>query len=450
MKTHPLLMWVAIVAMALEFRLAAAVPTPSAADVPPARFVIGLSPFLEKGVKDDVFRKVAGFVLEGMPVGSSLGIYDAYRLQTVATVTIPEAKVFRSGRTRANQFKDELNRLKRFLADGTAETDSNGLPPGAAVVRLPQFLDFISDNLRPSPLPLVVLVLGCPLYVDPKEPGYSMVDGYFPSDGHLLAGRDQTVFGIREREYGMSNSVVHLGYFGDPWMSDVHRERIARFWSLYAARRGSRLGTLTADLPTVFAALGNGMETAPSAPAYTPLDPSQTKIEMIRITRDPGVADWITRDTLPDHPQPPPVSERGPMRIGIRWTGAIDLDLYASPGPGAETLFFEHPQSPEGNYFKDHRSSPLREYEFIEFSSPVDVRRVEARINYFAGTTRSGPSGEVRIEFGGRIYSGPFTLAARHGNEGREGKSQAAHWAVIDVPAILGLVERERTGTVRR
>ena len=116
MKTHPLRMWVAIVAMALEFRWAAAVPTPSAADVPPARFVIGLSPFLEKGVKDDVFRKVAGFVLEGMPVGSSLGIYDAYRLQTVATVTIPEAKVFRSGRTRANQFKDDLNRLKRFLA----------------------------------------------------------------------------------------------------------------------------------------------------------------------------------------------------------------------------------------------------------------------------------------------------------------------------------------------
>ena len=48
----------------------------------------------------------------------------------------------------------------------------------------------------------------------------------------------------------------------------------------------------------------------------------------------------------------------GPLKIGIRWKQNIDLDLYAAPRPGAETLFFQHPRSPEGYYFKDHRSSP--------------------------------------------------------------------------------------------
>src|SRR2546422_7121304 len=33
---------------------------------------------------------------------------------------------------------------------------------------------------------------------DAKEPVFSMVDGYFPSDGHLLATREKSVFGDRK------------------------------------------------------------------------------------------------------------------------------------------------------------------------------------------------------------------------------------------------------------
>ena len=132
------------------------------------------------------------------------------------------------------------------------------------------------------------------------------------------------------------------------------------------------------------------------------------------------------------------------MKIGIRWTGDIDLDLYAASRPGAETLFFEHSRSPEGYYFKDHRSSPEREYEFIEFESPVDARRVNARINFFAGSRDRGPVGEVRIEFEGRIYAAPFALTAQHGNQGREGRGQTPYWFDIDVPSILGWADDRR------
>ena len=127
------------------------------------------------------------------------------------------------------------------------------------------------------------------------------------------------------------------------------------------------------------------------------------------------------------------------MKIGIRWKGDIDLDLYAAANRDAETLFFEHTRAAEGYYFKDHRSSPDREYEFIEFESPVDVYRVQADVNYYKGDLPDGPGGEVRIEFEGRIYSGHFSIEAAHGNKGRAGSSQARYWAHIDVPAILGL-----------
>jgi hypothetical protein len=127
------------------------------------------------------------------------------------------------------------------------------------------------------------------------------------------------------------------------------------------------------------------------------------------------------------------------MKIGIRWRGDIDLDLYAKAKPGAETLFFEHTRAPEGYYFKDHRSSPEREYEFIEFETPVDVYQVEASINFFEGHASGGPGGEVRIEFDGRIYTGRFALPAENGNEGRTGSRQRDAWTRIDIPGILKL-----------
>lgn len=427
--------------LGMGLRAADSVPSPS--DLPPARYVIGLSPDLDRGVKDDVFRKIAGFVLEGMPVGSSLGIFDAYELRTVTTLTIPNAKAFHSGRTRINQFREELSLLKRFLAAEPSETNRWERPP-AGSIRLPQFLDFIADAPATPGSPLVILMVGSPLYVDPREPSCSMAEGYFPSDGHLRASRDRTVFGVRDGNRTMSQAALLLGYFGDPWISEVHRERVQRFWSLYAAGRGCPLEVFSADLPTVFAALLRGGAGSEASSSRFRMDSSATKVEMIRITRDMGDAQWITRETLSGNPPPPPVSPIGPMKIGIRWTGDIDLDLYAASKSGAETLFFEHPRSPEGYYFKDHRSSPEREYEFIEFESPVDARRVNARINFFEGSRDRGPVGEVRIEFEGRIYAAPFALTAHRGNQGREGRSQTPCWFDIDVPSILGLRDPRR------
>ena len=127
------------------------------------------------------------------------------------------------------------------------------------------------------------------------------------------------------------------------------------------------------------------------------------------------------------------------MKIGIRWRGEIDLDLYAAPVAGGETLFFEHTRSPQGYYFKDHRSSPDRDYEFIEFEKPVDVWQVEASINFYEGRQVGGPSGEVRLEFDGNIYSSQFSLAAERGNKGRSGARQRDSWVKLDIPGILHL-----------
>lgn len=404
----------------------------------PVRYVIGISPFLDDAVKDEVYRRIVRFMLEDMPMSSSLGIYDAYHLRTITRIEVPGIRAFRSAKTRANQFQRQIHQLKAFLAARNERPDFDGFALDDAV-RFPQFLDFVGENLAGAGDAPVVVVLGNPLYLDPKEPGFSMVDGYFPSDGHLTASREQSVFGLQGRTAALQGVVVHYGWFGHPWVNEIHRENIDRFWTLYLDRQGGKLATFCGDLPTVFHAVRSARDIPENPEHHYEFVPEKSKVEMLRIAREIGVADWITRDISPEPHQTPPRNTVGPMKIGIRWQTDVDLDLYARPSRACETLFFEHTRSPEGYYFKDHRSSPEREFEFIEFESPVDVWQAEASVNFYEGIARSGVEGEIRIEFDGRIYVGEFSLPSEHGNHGRAGSGQAAFWTSIDIPEILRL-----------
>jgi hypothetical protein len=236
---------------------------------------------------------------------------------------------------------------------------------------------------------------------------------------------------------------VHWLYFGDPWQSDLYKEKVTRFWSLYLQVRGAQLTTFCADAPTALHAFSQASDNSTVFARNWNLDPQQTKIEMLRIGREVELADWIQRDSLSEISQRAPTVLFGRMKIGIRWRDNIDLDLYATPRGGAETLFFQHPRSPEGYYYKDHRSSPGREYEFIEFEAPVDVRQVEAFVNFYKGECPRGPRGEVRVEFEGRIYSAPFSITAAEGNRGRLGPGQEQFWQRIPVQEILKLSRAE-------
>jgi hypothetical protein len=233
--------------------------------------------------------------------------------------------------------------------------------------------------------------------------------------------------------------MVYWAYFGEPWESDLHREKVTRFWALYLERRGGRLASFSADLATAMSSFTSEAPGPSAASNGWVEDPLQTRPEMLRASRSVELVDWLNGNVLPDANPLPPSEMTGPLKIGIRWKDNIDLDLYATPHRGAETLFFQHSRSPEGYYAKDHRASPGREYEYIEFESPVDVRKVRAFVNFYAGSCPGGPRGEVRLEFLNRIYSGTFAIASAEGNQGRSGPAQADFWTQIPIQEILRL-----------
>lgn len=433
--------FILLLAFALGGHFASGVQSDSAYGQPRADFVIGISPYLENSVKDEVFRGVVRLLVEDLPLNSTVGIYDAFNLKSITRVMVPNARVFNSSKTRANQFAPAIRDLKLFLAT-EHPWPTNARLNFEATIHLPQFLDFLTENVAGTNL--AILLVGSPLYQDAKEPAFSMVDGYFPSDGHLRASRDKSPFGLADAR-AASSTAVHWIYFGDPWTSDLHKEKVTRFWTLYLEHRGMPLSTFSGDLSTVLQNFRQGVAAGPRTGSRWALDPEQTKIEMLRVGRSVDVADWLTRDGVQMSQRPPSVLV-GPMKIGIRWKNNLDLDLYATPRSGAETLFFQHMRSPEGYYYKDHRSSPGREYEFIEFESPVDVREIEASVNFYKGICPGGAHGEVRIEFDGRIYGADFFIPASEGNKGRSSDSQKDFWTRIPVQEILKLTVETRAG----
>ncbi len=59
-------------------------------------------------MKDTVFRGIVRLIVEGLPLNSTLEIYDAYNLKSITRLSVPSAKVFNSPKTRANQFASSI------------------------------------------------------------------------------------------------------------------------------------------------------------------------------------------------------------------------------------------------------------------------------------------------------------------------------------------------------
>lgn len=246
-------------------------------------------------------------------------------------------------------------------------------------IRLPQLLDPVAETLLDPGQETRVMVVGSPLYLDEREPVFSMSAGTFPSDGHLLAGRDGSVFGLKHRQRRLEGVTLLATHFGSPWDSDLHRAKVTRFWRLFLKGQGGRMASLTGDPAAAFRLALHPPLPTPGTPEEAPLDSSSTRSEMIHITREPATTDWITGETILRPASAPPRSLRGPLRIAIRWKGKVDLDLYPRARPGGPRLYFEMPTSPEGDYARDHRSSPEHEFEFIEFTKPVDLPKSRPR-----------------------------------------------------------------------
>lgn len=376
--------------------------------------------------------------LEG---GDRVVMLDGYRLKQIGIFTIPSDARYSSARARITKNRPAVAALVQF-GQAALPVGESGAPSVIGAVRLPQLLRFVAGTIKGDES-IDLIVMGSARYDDPSEPAFSMSEGQFPSDGHLVHSRADTPFGTKGMESTLSGVRVHIAYNDAMLSNDRLAHFVERFWALYIGAQGGELASFLSDRSTVLSQAKHG---ASSTQAYE-RDEAADKLEMIRL-RPVEMHDSIFERPVSRTPLPQSsLRQAQSVQIGVSWncTGC-DLDLYAKAHPGAQTLYFGHTRSPEGAYWKDYTRSPetVNGYETISYRVPVDLKALVVAVNFYGGSAPDGIGGQLRLSVNGQTYAQAFHMNATRGvrSDGvdsiiERGKSTRPETVLVDVLGIV-------------
>ncbi|MEZ5367547.1 MAG: hypothetical protein R2748_35675 [Bryobacterales bacterium] len=130
--------------------------------------IIGLTPFAAspEQAKQRVFD-ILQFLAGHIEPGERAQILDAYNVKSICTFSVPDRKAYRHEK---NKLTVNAPCVRALL--GAAQNASQSMPVPDAV-RLPDTLRFIGENY-PAATATDILIIGSPLYDDPREPSVSM------------------------------------------------------------------------------------------------------------------------------------------------------------------------------------------------------------------------------------------------------------------------------------
>ncbi len=406
---------------------------------------IGFSPYLETGIAEAQLNAVLKFLAETLEPGDRCILFDAYHVQTLGTFVVPDKAVYRQPKAKIQANRQAVGAMVQF-ARTAKRPHGESDPSVVGAIRLPQALRFIGQDY-PVIQDADVILLGSPIYDDPKEKLFTMRLNHVPGDGHLTKARSVTPYGIKGQESLLAKRRVHLAFLDDWKQDDHHAYFVQRFWTLFVEGQGGQLSSFTHDLPTLFHRVKSN---APSPRHDYKIEPTD-KLEMI-LMRPPTVKQQTSIYERPLSTAPLPESvirQASRVEVGITWEcGGCDLDLYGQHEPGATTIWFLSTQTKDGQYFRDFRTSPrsANGYETLAYHVPVDLNHLLLAVNFYNGQSPGGVKGEVRISLNGQTYAMPFHVLAQEGNGGvgrqetlTARRATNAAWLVIDPMEVLGI-----------
>lgn len=305
-----------------------------------------------------------------------------------------------------------------------------------------------------------IIVIGRLLHVSPSsssgnERTWDMTpQGHIPNDAALKGGVGP--YGTRGRENALRGVKLHFCYVeGDSdFASPTHRTQAERVWRIYTMLQGAEIGSVA---PYSVGCIERFVIGATS-PINLDLKPEG---QPAMIVADAVAASVAVPTPTPPVPAPaPPPSEpiqilppcsrppdefRSSARVGIRWKNSVDIDLYTRSADG-NWIFFAQRLDRNGIDFypMDYRVSPGEAWEFVEYVSRIDLKRLRIRINFYAGAAREGVPFQVRLWLHGSscVYTRDYRLEATSGNGGADGPSWQRHWIEVKIDDLLGVADQ--------
>jgi hypothetical protein len=217
----------------------------------PARdMAIGLSPYQNADVAEKQIKSLVEFLAESLEPGDRCMLFDAYHVQTLGIFAVPDKAVYRQPKAKVQANRQVVAAMIQF-ARTAKRPDGDGEPSVIGAIRIPQALRFIGQDY-PVMQDSDVILLGSPLYDDPKDQPFSMRPNHIPGDGHLTKARNVTPYGIKGQDSLLAKRRVHIAFL-DNWKQDDHHSYfVQRFWTLFVEGQGGQLSSFTHDLPTLF------------------------------------------------------------------------------------------------------------------------------------------------------------------------------------------------------
>ena len=283
----------------------------------------------------------------------------------VASLVVPDGN--HNARLRDPSVKAAARKLKSLFT-----VSSN---PGSGQIQLPSVAATVR-SLRRTEFPCRVVLIGTPIYDEPRQQGWSMTGGMVPTDGALNA--EHSPFN-NDTKFPNGTQIAWLSSTTD-WGDDpAHRDAVTRFNRLYLQTQNGQLTRMTADAETAF-----HFGTTQFPGSVTPLrEEPGVKFVAVQSDReaDPTTERKVTVEVDPPQPEPPtpvqptpPASERAEVEtvladaeanrnvigLAINWESQdprCDLDLYVTSRGESEELHFQQKQTRFGQLFRDVTSS---------------------------------------------------------------------------------------------
>lgn len=406
-----------------------------------ARTLILVLPSDYAGSKETLTRLLAAEATEIAP-GDRMIVLSAENRRQVAAITYPEGPNARNKAWVRTKIAEQFAAVRRAVEALPAQPAMGML---AENLHIPDVLGEIGRNqmpLFPEKAADVVLI-GSVLYFDPRDGRFAMTDRYYASDAHIKASAADTPYGTTGRDRLLAGATIHMCPGREAFATKDHEEAVRRFWTLWIAAQGGRLGTFSFDpaqcLRRARASEASGQEAFTLVPAK--------KLEMLRAHAPipavlPPTQDRPGEYFLHEHvaiSREPPTTTKGVAWVGLRWRAAGDIDLYTRADATRPWLFFGNTQTEDGRFNKDHRSATGEtQFEFVEYTRELDLTKAQVAINFYEGQLNASPEGVIRVWFDRRVYEATWKIAAHSGNGGAPPMS-GPHWLTIDLRKVVGL-----------
>lgn len=179
----------------------------------------------------------------------------------------------------------------------------------------------------------------------------------------------------------------------------------------------------------------------------------QNKIATAETRKKKVKTEEIFKTVIVKNP-PPPVSNIGYMKVGLRWNydscikkqHDCDLDLIIKPSKFEQEVFYKHKESTTyGWYKKLDPKNGRNSYEVVDLArAPVKIDNVTVYINFFSGQAPQGIDAELRVVFNDQIYYKELHIKASKGNRGKGNRNKSKNWIKVNLNDLLQPMKAEK------